>query len=134
MFAGSTPTSTPRYSSVVNGRRPSTHFWAGTPGGWSTHAPVHRAATDSAGEGAADNGKFLGVSGATGGRTVAAGAAAVPGAAGWAVAGTSLATMEPLVPLTAPIAEMAPTTTASSSTALSPSRAGERNGHCQSTR
>src|SRR4051794_41862291 len=82
MFAGSTPTSTPRYSSVVNGRRPSTHFWAGTPGGWSTHAPVHRAATDSAGEGAADNGRFLGVSGATGGRTVGAGGAPAPRAGG----------------------------------------------------
>src|SRR3954447_25036945 len=82
MFAGSTPISTPRYSSVVKGRSPSTHCWADTPCGWSTQAAVQRAATDSAGSGTADSGRLLGTSGVTGGSTVGVAGAAPPPAPG----------------------------------------------------
>ena len=123
---------------MVNGRRPSTHCWADTPCGWSTQAAAHRAATDSAGSGAADGGRLLGVSGGDR-RQDRRGDGASPGVRPVRVCGVGVAPPDATaVPtprtVTAPIPATAPTTTASSSTTVSPSRAGERNGHCHSAR
>src|ERR1044072_5077505 len=48
MFSGSTVDISTRYSSVVYGRRPSSHFSEVVPLGWLTHALPHAVATLSA--------------------------------------------------------------------------------------
>src|SRR5947199_664243 len=61
-FDGSTPASTPRYSSVVVVRRPSSHFADVVPAGGRTQARAHRDATCNAAVGAADTGSVVGSS------------------------------------------------------------------------
>src|SRR4051794_16269837 len=48
MFPGSTVPSSTMYSSVVNGRSPSSHVFAVVPFGWCTQALPHESATLSA--------------------------------------------------------------------------------------
>src|SRR4051794_39157024 len=56
MFAGSTPLSTPRYWTVVSGRRPSSHCLAEVPAGGRTQAFAQRSAATSASGGASSSG------------------------------------------------------------------------------
>src|SRR6185312_3689835 len=99
--------------------------------GWSTQAAAQRPATDSAVDGAAESGTLLGVSAATGGRTVGTMLAGLSGGAssegteadapGAATVPTARAPCSDWMPATAP------TAAAITSTTQRPSRAGERN-------
>src|SRR6185312_264343 len=114
MFPGSTPDSTPRYSSVVVLRRPSSHFAAVVPSGGRTHARAHRDATCSAAAGAAETGSVVGSSSGTGGSNTGSG-----GATGVAALDVGLApTGRPTDPFVIPMPIVAATSTASTPIAV----------------
>src|SRR5690606_27302503 len=137
MFSGSTPASTPRYSSVVVLRSPSSHSCALVPSGGRTHAAAQRAATSTAALGAADGGSWVGVSAGTGGSAVRVGVPATPGPrpSGPGPPPGSVAPPTPVrAGVTAAIANVAPTTRATTKAAVTASRSGERSGHVHTAR